>query len=382
MYSAKKIALLFLSWRLFLLIPLYIGYVFLTYRLNFPYTNIWYFIKPYDPVSNFLIFPWANFDGIHYLSIAGDGYNISNSRFFPIFPLIINFFSNILGGGKTYGTLQFFVALALSNAFFLSSLFIFYKLIRLDFSEKIAFRSIFFMLVFPTSFYFASIYSESIFLLLSLLCFYFARKGNWIIASICGMALTATRIIGIGILPALLYEFSNKKKEKFYKSIPLYFIPLGLISYMVFNFVKFGNMFSFLQNQGSLANGRNIGTIVLPLQTIFRYLRILTTVPSSQYEWWVASLEVLVFILTSFLLYIAFVKKIHFSYIIYSLICFIMPILSGTFSGIPRYVLILFPIFIALSFLQNKFLIFVYTLISTILLFVLTMLFARGYFIA
>lgn len=368
---------------MFLLIPLLFGHNFLSYRLNYGYTNVWSFIHEYSPVKSLFLFPWANFDGIHYLSIAGDGYTKADSRFFPLFPLIIHQVSSFLGGGKTFGALQFFVGLFIANTAFFISLIMLYKLIRFDFPKNVAIKSLFFMLVFPASFFFASIYSESLFLLLSLLSFYFARKKQWAIAAIFGILLSATRLAGIAIFPVLLYEFFSEEKHKsFLKIFPLCLVPLGFISYMMFNLLQWGNAFYFLTAQGSLSNGRSVNTIVFPFQTLFRYMHILISVSFSRFEWRIALLELLTFVLISFLLYVSFLKKIRFSYILYSLICFLIPVLSGTFSGLPRYVLLLFPVFITLSLIEKKRLIFIYSAVSIILLFILTMLFARGYFIA
>src|SRR5258706_5842641 len=98
-----------------------------------------------------------------------------------------------------------------SNCIFLVSLFVFYKIIRFDYPKKVAYLSLVALLVFPTSFFFGSVYTESLFLFLSLLSFYFARKKWWILAGISGMLLSGTRIVGIAIFPVLLWEFFSSR---------------------------------------------------------------------------------------------------------------------------------------------------------------------------
>ena len=373
-------------WRFLLLIPLFIGYFFLPYRTGSSYTNLWFFTNPYFPVDHFLIFPWANFDGVHYLAIAGNGYT-NDGRFFPFFPLLISLFSHLFGGDKAFSGIQFFTALFLSNLFFILGLFVFYKLIRLDFSEKIARLSIFFLLVFPTSFYFVSIYSESLFLFLTLSSFYFARKKKWFLAGILGMFLSATRIVGIAIFVALLYEFFKTAqlggvKKMFTRALPILLVPFGLISYMLFNLFRWGDPLYFLHAQGVLGNGRSVESLVFPVQTVFRYFKILGTVSPVQYEWRIALLEFFMFVLGVFLLYTAFRKKVCFSYILFSIISFLIPVLSGTLSGFPRYILGLFPIYIALAFIKNTKIKILFGSFFLVLLFLLLMLFSRGYFVA
>lgn len=389
MRKIKQIFSLFLLWRLFLFLPLYLGFLFFPYRQGAPYTNLWDFIEPYSPVNHFLLFPWANFDGVHYLSIAGDGYQAdgTNSRFFPLFPLLIRAVSEIFGAGVPFGLVYFLSGLFLSNFFLFLTLFIFYKLLRLDYPSKTSLLILIFLLVFPTSFYFASIYSESLFLLLSLLSFYFARKKQWFWAGFSGMLAATTRIVGIFLFPVLIYEFvTQERKGKWInwslKILPLFLIPLGLLSYSLFNFWRSSNALFFLTNQGQVGNERSIGSLVLLPQTLFRYAKILTALPFSQFEWWLALFELAIFFFISFLLYLAWQKKIRRSYLLFSLLCFLAPVSSGTFSGLPRYVLVLFPLFMTLALVKKRIIQISYVVISLILLFFLLMFFSRGYFIA
>ena len=383
MRKITPVIVFFFIWRVLLFLPLSIGEMVLPYRSGYDYTNIWKFIHEYQPVSNVLLFPWANFDGVYYLSIAGSGYTKDNAGFLPLFPLFIHLVSSFFGVTKTFGAVQFFIAFFIANICFFLSLIFFYKLVRLDYSNKIAIMSIIFFLVFPTSFFFGSIYSESLFLLLSLLSFYFARKKQWILASIFGMLLGITRVVGISIFPALLYEFFQQEKTiKNVRALPLLIIPAGIANYAFFNLSQWGDAFRFLHVHGTLGNSRSIDSVVLFPQTIFRYGKIFTTVSTSQYEWWIAFLEIVTFFVVSFLLYIGWKKGIRFSYILFAVLCFLIPVSSGTFTGLPRYVVILFPIFITLALLEKKIVQAFYIIISIILLFILLLFFSRGYYVA
>lgn len=380
----KKLVLLFLSWRIFLFVPLIVSNYFLLPREGFGYTLTLHFLDKGSFLSNFLLYPWGNFDGVYYLLIAAKGYTV-NAGFFPLFPLTIKIASSILGpavSGLPFDPRQYFTALVLVSIYFLLAIVVMHKLILIDFKKSIAIWSIIFMLVFPTSFFFATIYSESLFLFLTVLCFYFARKKKWLLASIFGVLLTATRVVGIAIAPALFYEFLQNEKSFFkIKVLPLLLSPLGLLGYMYFNYLKWGNALYFIQAQGNLQNNRTVNSIVLFPQTMYRYAKILTTVSLSQYEWWIALLEISVFVFAATLLFVAWKKKVRFSYILFSVIALLIPVSTGTFSALPRYVLILFPIFIGLALLKNKALKIAYATLGLILLFILFALFSKGYFI-
>jgi len=70
----KFILILFVVWRIFLFSPLYFSDKSLPYRQNYEYTSLLKEAKTSPVVVNFFLYPWANFDGIHYLLIAGEGY--------------------------------------------------------------------------------------------------------------------------------------------------------------------------------------------------------------------------------------------------------------------------------------------------------------------
>lgn len=370
----------FLIWRIILFAPLVIGVYLIPINLSASTSYIYHFINSNPSFESTFLNPWANFDGIHYLNIAQFGYT-NQARFFPLFPLILKSALFSLTASILLVTTIFFIALHFLK-----------NLIELDFPNQIASKTTFNILLFPTSFFFISLYSEGLFLLLAVLSFYFARRRMWVLSIIFATFLTATRFVGIAILPALLYEFFTSEESlratirggfnQYKKLILFLFAPLGLILYSVFNYYKWGNFLYFIQAQGELGNNRSVNSIVFFPQTVFRYINIFLNVSIISYEWWIAFLELSLFLFTLLLIYIVWKKKIRTSYLIFTLVNFAIIISTGTFSGLPRYILTLFPIFIALALIENKISRVTYTFISPIILFILLMLFSRGYFVA
>lgn len=376
----RTIIAIFLSWRILLFLPLILSEKFISVRYGYNFALPMGFMNASKIVSHFLVYPWGNFDGIYYLTIAQSGYTPNLAGFFPLYPLLLSIFDFT---DSSYTPNTFLAGIILSSIFLILSLFIFRKLILIDYKEEIVYKSILFLLVFPTSFFFASIYSESLFFLLLVVSFFFARKSNWILSSIFGILLAATRIVGIAILPALLLEFYLQNKTFFSNKIILVFLtPLGLVAYSLFNYLNFGNAFQFVKAQGTLLNNRSVDQIVLFPQTVFRYLKILFTVRTITFEWWIALLELSSFIFALVMLYIAWKKKIRFSYLLFSALALLIPASTGTFSAIPRYILVLFPMFITIALIKNRWFKFTYFVVSVILLFVLFMLFSKGYYIS
>lgn len=382
MNSLKKIFKYFLVWRMLLFLPVSIGVLLLNYGNSYPFFEITYYKELPEILSNSLFRVWSNFDGVHYLNIASSGY-ITEARFFPLFPLLIY----ILSIGNLWFPLTFVTAIILPNFLFLCALLVFFKLLKLDYSEKISLGSIKYLLFFPTAFFFASVYSEGLFLLLLLSSFYFARKKNWTLAVLAAALLCTTRFVGICIIPALAYEFlQTNRMSSFNKWIKLsaiiFVIPAGLLVYALFNFYKWGNYLYFLTAQTELGNSRTATALILPPQTLFRYLKILMSLPPTIFEWWIAVIEILSFVFGCLLFYFAWRKKVRTSYLIYGLLAFLIPVLSGTFSGLPRYLLVVFPVFIGISLLKSDTIKKTYIAVGATLLFILLMFFTRGYFIA
>ena len=172
-----------------------VGLYVLPFKPSFPYADV-----ALEPYGSPLFWSWANFDGVHYLRLAQDGYIYGLTQaFFPFYMLLIRWLSYIFIN-------KLLVALLISHICFILALGMFYKLLRLDYSKKIAKWSLLFLIYFPTSFYFLSAYTESLFLLLLLSSFYFLRTKDYLKMRIGGIAVTLTRITGIFLLPAFFYE--------------------------------------------------------------------------------------------------------------------------------------------------------------------------------
>ena len=367
---------MFLYWRILAFLPIMAGVFIVSYRSGYEYTNI-FSLSTLD-ISQ-AVYSLANFDGVRYLSIALRGY-ISEAAFFPLYPLLIKTFSfwssNLI--------FIFWIGLTFSSLCFFGAIVFLYKLLRLDYSEKVSKETLFLMLVFPAAFFFGAVYSESLFLLLLVLTFYFIRKNEWSLACLCALLLSLTRLVGIFILPSLLYEYFVVSKNKIISknTLLLSAVPLGLISYGLFNLFKWKDALYFVHAHSQLANSRSVDRIILFPQTMYRYFRILTTLPYSQYEWFLAAFELLVFAFAIILLYKAWRDKVRMSYLIFTFCAFFLPASSGTFSGLPRYVVILFPLFIALGLTKSKTLKYFYVLVSILLQFLLLMFFSRGWYVS
>ncbi len=375
-----KILLLFLTWRFLLLLVLLFAVYFVPLGSSDRFLG--------GGVNNYKvapeIFAWANFDGEHYLSIAIFGYKEFEQAFFPIYPMFISFFAKPFSPDLPSALLNSTIAgLLISNISFVLALILLFKLIVLDFPKKIAFTAIVLLLLFPTSFYFGSVYNESLFLLLSVSCFYFARKKRWLVASIFGIIASATRVFGLLLLPALLFEV-YQQKTRFSKTFWIFLIPFGLILYMLYQYLTVGDPLAFYNLQERVGEQHQKGVILLP-QVYYRYIKMLLTVDYSEAIYQTIILEFATGILFLILPIYGYFKKIRLSYLVFAILGFLMPTIQGSFSSSPRYVLILFPSFLAagLWFSSIPKIVKIIVLFSLGLMLCLeTVLFLRGYWVA
>ena len=365
----------FFLWRILLFIVAYYSTNFIPLRgKNFLGGGFDNYIK--DP----LFYGWANFDGEHYLSIAYMGYKGLEQAFFPVYPILMNALARPFGS-----TIESLIVsgLLISNISFLIALIILFKLITIDYPKSVAYLTITLLLVFPTSFYFGALYSESLFLLLSVTSFYLMRKNMWFLASLLGVFSSGTRIFGMFLTPTFVIEAWQKKiKSRSYFWI--IFIPLGLLGYMYYQWLSVGDPIAFYHLQKIVGPQHESGIVLLP-QVYFRYIKILLTTSISNPIFQTIILEFLIGILFFILPLYGLLKKMRYSYVFYALAGFLLPTIQGSFSSVPRYVIVFFPSFLALSlFLSNKsrFTRIIIFTISGLGLILETALFIRGYWIA
>lgn len=358
-----KIVLLYLAWRAALFIVAFNAPSLLPAFANrFPYVDI---LK--DSGLPYWIWSFGNFDGVHYLRIAQDGYAYQFTQvFFPLYPIIIRFISELT-------TLNLLVsALLISNFTFLAALIIFFKLVRQNYNDRIAFWSTIFLLAAPTSFYFGAIYTEGIFFLMIVFSFYFLEKKKLILASIVGSFASATRLVGLFLAPALWLAKRN--------ILPLLVVPLGLLAYVLYLKIEFNKPFYFLSAQSIFGQERATGEIILLPQVIWRYAKILAT--TQGLVAWGAAFELLMSIAAFVILAIAWRMKMNRDWLLFSFLAILTPTLTGTFISMPRYILVAFPIYIVLAHIKSLRIKVAITVIFLSLLFVSTVLFTRGYWVA
>lgn len=346
-----------------------------------------YLGKQFDPDAPYLAWIWANFDGRHFLNIATLGYRNFDFAYFPLYPFLIQIFS------KLFPISPLYIGILISALSFVAAMFAVYKIVKLDFKEKIAGLALFFLAFFPFAFFYNSVYADSLFLLLSTTSFYLARKRRWFWSGIFGGLTVLTRIAGLALIPALAVEWylqnKNKPRIRNWRTMLAPFLRTGfpaailtgagLLVYMFYLKVSFGDPLLFQKTL--VAWGQH--EFVFPLQVVYRYLKIFVFVQKDLLVYWVAVLEFVSLFLYLFLSFYVW-RKVRASYGVFMIVLLSMVAFTGTFAGTQRFMVHLFPGFLgmALLFGNNKRLRFLITVLYLVLGIIFTALFTRGYFVA
>ncbi|HBC72857.1 MAG: hypothetical protein UX91_C0002G0015 [Candidatus Amesbacteria bacterium GW2011_GWB1_47_19] len=379
-----RIVRLFVAWQLLIVIITAASFSWLPLRATFiGGSDQASLANPQPYIRNPLLYSRANFDGIHYVDIARKGYGYAQQAFFPLYPKLITLLSPYVHPPALAGIL-------VSLAGFLAGLVFLSRLMTLDHRPKIVFWTILALLVFPTSFFFGSVYTEGLFFFFSVSAFYFARSRRWWVAGIIGLLASYTRFIGVFLLPALLIEWwtaysgSEKgPKPAIADLMILFFIPVGLVIFMHYLIHTTGDPLAFLHVQKLFGQGRS-DEIILIYQVFWRYLKMIFTVNRADPLYLTIWLELITGILGTVSSVILFFRS-RPSYAFFNLASFLTPTLSGTFTSVPRYLLLCFPSFILLgewlgktdTVWRRSYLFF-----SLILLVLFTSLFVRGYWVS
>lgn len=196
-----------------------------------------------------LLSSWFRWDSGHYTSIAAKGYEAPyKTAFFPLFPL--------LERGVSFVTHNPFVAgLLISNLAGLGMLLVLYRLVEEDFDAERAYRTVIYLSVFPTAFFFASAYNESLFLFLAILSFYAMRRGNWWLAGLSGALAILTRSAALALLLPFFYEYARQHEFKpgmsRFDILAGALIPAGLGIYALYCFFQFHDALAFSHAQSA-----------------------------------------------------------------------------------------------------------------------------------
>lgn len=157
---------------------------------------------PFGYFGNLLAAPFARWDSVWYLAIAHGGYAHQPARtaFFPLYPLVLRGVGVVIGSDLIAGVV-------VSLAAFTLALVLLYRLVALELDQGLARITVTLIAFCPMAYFFSAVYSESLFLALSVGCILSARLGRWGSAGLLGGLAAASRNSGVVLLVPVLLIF-------------------------------------------------------------------------------------------------------------------------------------------------------------------------------
>ncbi|MCS7114440.1 MAG: mannosyltransferase family protein [Nitrososphaerota archaeon] len=294
------------------------------------------------PPLEILMRQFSRWDSPHYIDIAKNWYvNVGEQRFFivffPLYPLLIR----LTTFDWKYANLT---ALLISNVNSIIAAIYLFKLVKLDFEDEVAVRAVLYLCIFPTAYFLCAIYTESLFLALAIACIYYARLEKWPLAGFLGMLASLTRITGLSILPTLVIEYASQRAWRLKNldaKILWSCLPLtGFLIYLAINYQVTGNFLTFMEIQKE--HWYETFDPLLGLERAWEWT-ISTPFPDNL----MLGAAQLAFVALGLLgIILGFVLRLRPSYNVYMVFAWAMSVSMSWWISIPRYMLVLFPLFI------------------------------------
>lgn len=357
-----------------------------------------YVLQPIPGTLGQLLEPLFHWDGYWYVLIADRGYDLhaATTAFWPLYPLLLK------AGYDLSKWPMPILGVILSNLALLGALMVLYRLVRLDYGDAIAGRTIWLLALFPTAFFFSAVYTEALFLLLTVASIYCGRTDHWGRAAAFGFLAALTRntgvlvIIPLGLL--LIQRYGWDPRNWWQRGVQVASIALGPLLYFVFLQRVWGDPLITLKAQEQWARYQTMpwNTFSTAFQQLdFQWLHWLRIAP----EWSTLTsaftrasfAEGGVFDLLITLLFIPIALyalwRVRPAYSLYALALFILPLLSPSIvhplMSMPRFVIVMFPFFIALAMLlRNRWLFGAVLAFSVVQLAVLLIQFGTWFWVA
>jgi hypothetical protein len=183
--------------------------------------------QPYGPVGDLLVAPAVRWDSVWFLAIANDGYGHESTRgaFFPLYPLLVKVAGALTGSPLIGGVL-------VSGVAFLGASYLLHRLTALELGEEAARHAVWGLALFPAAFFFSGVYSEALFLLVSVGAVYAARTRSWAWAGSLAALGAMTRSAGVLLVVPLALLYVRERGWRLRRdALWIAVVPLGLVAF-------------------------------------------------------------------------------------------------------------------------------------------------------
>lgn len=294
---------------------------------------------------------WLRWDAVHHLNLALRGYfdlSVGDSVFYPLYALLTRMTAYVVGGNYIVG------GLVVSTLATVISFALLFRLAEIAYGSSTAQWSVLVLASYPTAFFLLAPFTESLFLALTLGSFLAAYCQRWKLAGVLGFFASLTRgpgmLMSLALLPIAWRQWKRERfkpigKRSFFVFLGLTMPAMGGLTFLIWRkSVGFPPISTVLQQYSGLILTNPLSGFVAAVTQWLRYRDFITT-----FE--IATAVMFIF-LTGLMIKNRLWRKPE--WLIYTLVNLTLFLSKQSFTAsslqsISRYVLILFPVFIALG---------------------------------
>jgi len=310
----------------------------------------------YGGWSDLLVRTFAQWDAVWFVQVALNGYDDvpAAAAFFPLYPALVHGLAWVTGSVLVAGVLLSLASAAVAAA-------VLAELARPHVGARGARDAVLFLALYPVAFVFTAVYSDALFLALAAGSFLAAQRGRAVLAGVLGGCATATRLLGLALLPALalLLARGRPPREAALRLLPLLLLPAAVGLYALHLDRELGDAWAFTSAQAGWERSLHplgpLGGLLESVQAAGRGARELVSLPlEPRHEHRVAlwNLSHLVLLgVVAWLTWVAWRRlgAAHGAYAVATLaIVLSVPADGFPLVSLPRFVLGDFPLFLAL----------------------------------
>jgi hypothetical protein len=330
-----------------------------------------------------LVGVWQRWDACWYTKIATFGYEPGTDSvgFFPLYPLLMGIVGRVLFGAMA------FAGMVVSGLAYVAAMAGLHRLVARDFDPETARRTILLISVFPTAFFFFAPFTEALFLALTVWALVGARERRWWLAAACALLAGLTRFQGAFLVLPLAWEIVAARGGVGWRPRPGRVDVRGWLPQIAAALAPLAGCAAFLVFASVTA-----GRTPVDVQDAWGGTDIHAPweVVEAAWTWATERRDALqLFNLASLLLFIflvlAGVQRLPLSYSLVALpqiALLATRILPTPLTSTGRYVLVIFPAFVVLGLIRDRYFQIGWVLASLLLLAALFLSFLAGNYVA
>jgi hypothetical protein len=292
-------------------------------------------MSPEHPLSYALLGVWERFDTLWYLHIAQAGYDRQAAIvFYPLYPALIRIASWVVHPPLA-------AALAISTVAAFCFAWGLQELIRLDLPDRTAARAIVLLAVWPGSFILFAGYADSLVMALSVWSVYCARTERWLLAGVLGLFAGSAKAVGAVVAAPLAWVAWRKDRSRLWTAA----LPLAAPALFSLWIRSAGYVSSAAAYAGHWRTH-----VAWPWTTLAAGFRSSFAAPPNL----ILRLNLMFLLLACGLMLVRTLRMEYRLYVLASLTMFLAKSTDPLLQSTVRYVLAVFPSFIALAMVLDK----------------------------